>query len=312
MKKPNIILIMTDQQRFDSISAYGNKEVSTPNIDKLAARGVIFDRAYAECPECVPARHSLICGQNALRAGVLSNAAPPLSPDTPTIMSVLRKNGYLTQAVGKMHFIPAREHFGFHNMKLSEEVPASVEEDEYHTFLSKEGYLDYVSEPHGMRGQMYYIPQVSPLPKEKHATWWTASESIKFLDQMKEKDKPFFLFSSFIKPHPPFDPPSPYQYKYLPNDFTAPVKGGMDNVENWNHYQITQNLYKCNITDPYFLKTMKAFYHSCIAFVDDMVGKIFATLKENDQLDNTIVVFCSDQGARMCGYDYGWSHQGYR
>ncbi|HRR29390.1 MAG TPA: sulfatase-like hydrolase/transferase, partial [Victivallales bacterium] len=206
-RKPNIILIMTYQQRFDTISAYGCKEINTPNIDRIAKQGVVFNKAYAECPECVPARHALISGQHPLRTGVLSNAVGRLAPNTPTIMSVLSNNGYYCQAIGKMHFIPTREKFGFHNMLLSEEVPSSIEIDDYLSYLKSEGYLNYIREPHGMRGHMYYIPQVSPLPKEKHTTWWTTEKSIEFINNIKVARRPFFLFISYIKPHPPFDPP---------------------------------------------------------------------------------------------------------
>ncbi|MBI4976573.1 MAG: sulfatase-like hydrolase/transferase [Spirochaetes bacterium] len=295
-RKPNIIMIMTDQQRYDSISANGSTRVHTPHLDALAESGVTFERAYANCPECVPARHEVISGRNALSTGVLSNSVGMLDPSSPTLMKVLRENGYHTQAIGKMHFKPTREHFGFHDMKLSEEGASASGGDEHMAYLKAKGYLDYIPEPNGTRSHMYYIPQVSQLPKEHHSTHWVADESIAYIDAKAKSREPFFLFTSFIQPHPPFDPPTPYQYAYLPNEMEPPVRGPYDNADNYNFWQIRQNLYKCSITDPYFIKTMRAYYHGCVKFVDDMVGRIADTLTRNGMREDTIIFFVSDHG----------------
>ncbi|MEK6793363.1 MAG: sulfatase-like hydrolase/transferase [Spirochaetota bacterium] len=298
-RKPNIVIIMTDQQRYDSIRANGNSSVHTPGLDALAASGVTFERAYANCPECVPARHEVISGLSALRTGVLSNAVGTLDPQTPTLMKVLRENGYHTQAIGKMHFKPTREHFGFHGMKLSEEGAKADGNDEHMEYLKRLGYVEHVPEVNGMRSHMYYIPQVSQLPKEHHSTHWIADESIKYIDEKARSNEPFFLFTSFIQPHPPFDAPTPYQYKYAPNEMQPPVMGKYDNAEHYNYWQIRQNLYKCNIQDPYFLKTMRAFYHGTVKFVDDMIGRIIDAIAKNGMREDTIIFFVSDHGESL-------------
>lgn len=292
-------MLMTDQQRYDSLSSSGNNTVHTPNIDRIAERGVSFERAYANCPECVPARHEVISGRNALRTGVLSNAGGDFDANTPTLMSILAENGYFTQGIGKTHFVPFHSKFGFHDVKFSEEL-GSPEDDDYMKYLMKEGYLDHVYEPKGMRSQLYYVPQVSQLPKEKHCTHWVADESIRFLnDRAKKKDEPFYLFASFIQPHPPFDPPTPYQYKYLPNDMKEPIMGEQDTYENYNHFQISQNLCKCMVKDPYYIKTMRSFYHACVSFIDDMVGRMLEELERLNMLEDTIIMFTSDHGDFM-------------
>lgn len=298
-RRPNIIMIMTDQQRYDSIRANGNMTVRTPSLDALAASGVTFERAYANCPECVPARHEVISGRKALRTGVLSNAVGTLDPSTPTIMSVLRENGYHTQAIGKMHFKPTREHFGFHNMKLSEEGARADGNDEHMEYLKRLGYIDHVPEVNGMRSHMYYIPQVSMLPKEHHSTHWVADESIRYIEEKARTKEPFFLFTSFIQPHPPFDAPTPYQYEYLPNEMHSPIMGDNDNADHYNYWQIRQNLYKCMVKDPYFIRTMRAFYHGTVKFVDDMIGRITAALDRNGMREDTIIFFVSDHGESL-------------
>lgn len=293
VKRPNVLVIMTDQQRYDSVSATGESEIETPNIDRLAAEGTLFTNAYCAAPECVPSRHAFISGQHPLRSGCLSNVCGRLDPAVPTLMKSFKEAGFRTAGMGKMHFVPTREQFGFDEMQLSEEVPLKGQ-DEYLAFLQREGYTDYIYEPQGVRGPLYYLPQPSPLPKEKHSSWWTVDRSIEFIEECRFGEEPFFLFSSFIQPHPPFDPPTPYQYRYLPNDFKTP-KGG-NNAGNMNYWQLLQNRYKGYIENPYLLRTIKAYYHACVSFVDEMVGRLLDHLEQSGLAENTIVLFLSDHG----------------
>ena len=128
--RPNLLLIMCDQLRFDALHAAGNELIQTPNLDRLCAEGVRFASGYTESPVCVSARAICMTGQLPLRTGIFDNGYP-LPADHPTLMTRLRAAGYFTQAIGKMHFSPVREHHGFDRMWLSEEVPRRVENDEF-------------------------------------------------------------------------------------------------------------------------------------------------------------------------------------
>ena len=295
IKKPNVILITTDQQRFDTIAALGNSKIKTPNLDKLVKSGVVFTRAYSSCPECVPARITIKTGMPPWQSGSTNNGEK-INPKTDTIMSVLAKNGYHTQAIGKMHFIPGRAKFGFKEMWLSEEIPDKVKDDEYLSELIKKGF-GHAEEPHGMRSHMYYIPQVSQLPKELHTTAWTGRKTIEYLNKRKKSKQPFFLWTSFIKPHPPFDPPVPFNTLYNPLDMELPIqeKNADKNYTFWNYCQNRYKWMESNRNDV-FKQTQKAFYYACISFVDKQLGEIFKALKKNGQLKNTVIIFTADHG----------------
>ncbi|MGH2355104.1 MAG: sulfatase-like hydrolase/transferase, partial [Chloroflexota bacterium] len=163
-QRPNFLLIMCDQLRADCISADDRAwpGVSTPNIDRIAQRGVRFRRAYTEVPVCVPARVNVLTGLHAHQLGIMDNQPTP-GPEVPTLPGLLTDLGYFTAAIGKMHFRPPRNHYGFQRMLLSEEIPRYRVDDEYLLYLRDRGY-GHVLEPHGLRHEQYYQPQVSQLP----------------------------------------------------------------------------------------------------------------------------------------------------
>lgn len=138
-KRPNILLLFTDQQRWDTIAAAGNSVIKTPALDSLCARGVRFARAYTPSPVCVAARCSVMTGRLPHRSGCFNNGSP-MSRELPTLMGALSEAGYQTHAVGKMHFSPTRYPFGLQSMELSEEIPQSVDADEFLQFLKERGF----------------------------------------------------------------------------------------------------------------------------------------------------------------------------
>ena len=120
MKKPNIILITTDQQRFDTIQALGNPVIYTPHLNWLTDEGVTYTRTYAECPICVASRTSIMTGMRGYVSGISRNCDhSTLMESVKTLPQLLTENGYQTRAIGKMHFHPARANYGFEHMELS-------------------------------------------------------------------------------------------------------------------------------------------------------------------------------------------------
>ncbi|CAG7599812.1 Arylsulfatase [Paenibacillus solanacearum] len=303
-QKPNILLIMCDQLRFDVLGCYGNRHVQTPNIDRLAERGVCFDRAYSQTPVCVPARHGLIAGQHPFELGLLKNERLATEIKHP-LPELIRQQGYYTCAVGKMHFQPVRKHYGFDRMYLSEEIPSHIENDDYLQFLREQGY-GHVIEPHGKRSELYYVPQISELPEHLHTTAWTADAACRVI--RNNRNRPFFLFTSFIKPHPPFDPCEPYDQMYDPEQVPKPAR--MEHERIPDDYAIdVMNDYKVNGIDSLSLEEelkMRAYYYGCVTQVDKQVGRILDTLEACGVLENTLIVFTSDHG-EMLGdhYSYG-------
>lgn len=301
-KRPNILHIFTDQQRFDSISALGNPFVRTPNLDRLAREGTVFGRAYSPSPECVPARASMITGWYPGRTGCFSNGQPMPPQDTPTLMSLLRDAGYRTHGVGKCHFEPDRYALrGFQSRQSQEELCADRTKDDYESWIVSSG-MGWVIEPHGVRGEMYYVPQPSVLPQEAHPSHWVADRAIDFLSG--EETEPWYLFASFIHPHPPFAPPIPWHKLYRAADMPLPFLP--DNREDLlsfvNHFQNRYKFRDRGGLDLNLIRCIRAYYHACVSFVDEQIGRILRALEETGSLDNTLILFSSDHGEYLGDY----------
>lgn len=302
-EKPNLLLIMCDQLRADVLGCYGNKSVKTPNIDRLAARGVCFDRAYSQTPVCVPARHGLIAGKHPFEIGLIDNSINVGEISNP-LPELIRKQGYFTCAVGKMHFIPARKHYGFDRMFLSEEVPRHVQDDDYLQFLHEQGH-GHVIQPHGKRSEEYYVPQISELPEDLHTSAWTANKTCEMI--RKNRNRPFFIFSSFIKPHPPFDPSIPYDTLYPPDEVPMPIRKEEERYPDDLSIDI-QNDYKVNGIENVSAEEMKkirSYYYGCVTQVDKQIGTILDSLDENGLADNTLIILTADHG-EMLGDHYSF------
>jgi len=298
--QPNILFIMTDQQRNDTIHALGNHSIRTPVLDSLVEQGTTFTNCYTPAPVCVAARSATITGTPPHLNGCTANNASPFHLQS--IMQVLCEQGYQTHGVGKMHFTPdATASWGFEGRDVSEEGALTGEGwDDFHNYLAENG-CGHVLEPQGIRSEMYYIPQPSQLPPEHHHTTWVADRSINFLNQ-RERDKPFFLWTSFIKPHPPFESPVPWNKLYRAADMMPPFRpeGFESLLTFWNHFQ-NRYKYRDHGYDKLLLRTMKAMYYACISFIDCNVGRILEAL--GDDIRNTLILYTSDHG-EMLG-DYG-------
>ncbi len=301
-QRPNILHILVDQQRADTISALGNPFIKTPNIDKLVQSGVAFTNAYSPSPVCIAARCSMIYGQYPTNTGCYENTDMP-TDDRQTFMAALTTSGYRTHGIGKCHFTPdANALRGFETRLRQEELCDSIEEDEYLYYLHANGF-DYISNPFGARGEMYYIPQISSLPPQHHPSAWIADKSIEFLVQQEALPDPWYLFSSFLHPHPPFSPPSPWHKLYrapvmplphVPQD-AASLLTYVNHVQNRYKYRdqgIDNNLLRC----------IKAYYYACISFIDFQIGRILETLERTGQRDNTLILFMSDHGEYLGDY----------
>ncbi|MBT3374165.1 MAG: sulfatase-like hydrolase/transferase [Lentisphaerae bacterium] len=223
-QRPNILLLHTDQQRFDTIAALGASHMHTPNLDRLVNMGCSFRRAYSSNPVCMPARHDLITGVSARHHGYYHNSQAFIADrQLATIPRLLTESGYQTMAVGKMHFNPPREHHGFAHMFLMEELPDCREDDAYVQYLEDAGCPDIRCQ-HGVRPLFYHTPQAARVPEEHHGSAWIAHKTIELMRE--ERDRPFFIFASWVGPHPPYYIPQTYLDLYrdqpLPSICPAP------------------------------------------------------------------------------------------
>lgn len=299
MSTPNILLIMCDQLRADALGAYGGQVVPTPNLDLLASRGTRFDSAYTPSPVCVPSRAALISGNEPQTSGCYENEMP--MPRTSTMMDMLVAAGYTTHGVGKMHFTPdAYESRGFVTRDVGEEF-GSASDDDYLAYLDGEG-LGYIEHPHGLRDEMYYIPQLSPVPAKHHFSTWVANRSIEFLEQ-RDESAPFFLWSSFIAPHPPFAPPAPWHRMLAASTLAEPYEPRSSDslMTVYNRLQARYK-YRDGGRDRRLLQLIRAYYYSSVAHLDAQVGRVIEHLDNEGSFSETIVILTADHGEFLGDY----------
>jgi len=319
MKRPNIILITTDQQRWDTLGVYGNPVIHTPNMDRLAREGVVFQQAITPCPLCLPARSCLMTGLPASRLGTLENCAPREVDNRATIAGILGKNGYFSQAIGKMHFsnTPYAESYGMDNMVLSEETrgfrlasePSGIVLDDYDRFLIDRHLWGWDKPPE--IGYNEIKPLVNYLPREAHVTQWCGDVTVDWLHRHRPLDRPFFLWSSFVKPHVPYDCPQHLAGMYgemiLPEPWVSDTDGTIGNPL-FDNYRIGKefNLYSKEAN-----QQARANYYANITFIDEQVGRILKAVEEEDLADSTLVIFTSDHGDLMGDHGLWYKNFGY-
>ena len=297
--RPNILLFFTDQQRFDTISALGNPYIQTPALDSLVAEGASFTSAYTSSPVCIAARCSLVLSQWPYQTGCVANM--PMPQERTSLMELLQAEGYQTHGIGKMHFAPdSRKLWGFDAREYSAEG-GMRENDEFCQSLQDAGY-DHLVDPNGVRSEWYYIPQPSQLPARLHGTQWVGDRSLEFL-RRRDRERPFFLWSSFIKPHPPFESPVPWNRLYKPLEMPFPYtpRGYEELLTFWNRVQ-NRYKYRDQGFDGNLVRLIRAAYYAAISFVDYNVGRVLAELREQGELDNTLVIFTSDHGELLGDY----------
>ncbi|MBS3762128.1 MAG: sulfatase-like hydrolase/transferase [Planctomycetes bacterium] len=291
MARPNILLLHTDQQRFDTIRALGASHMETPNLDRLVSGGIAFRKAYSSNPVCMPARHDLLTGASAQHHGYWWNAGRPIQNyGLATLPRMLTQSGYQTLAVGKMHFKPEREHHGFGHMFLMEELPGCRENDAYLEYLKEQGY-GHIRCQHGVRPLFYHSPQESRVPEEHHGSAWVAHKTIELI--RRKRDRPFFLMASWVGPHPPYYMPRRYLEMYRDAELPSPIE------ESAKLHAPTspENLRGKS------LKRLREAYFGAISLIDTHLGRILDALEQTGQRENTLIIFTSDHG-EMLG-DYG-------
>lgn len=293
--RPNILLITCDQLRSDYIGAYGCDFIDTPNIDRLAEEGTLFENAYSPNPVCIPARHNLLTGLTDRHHGFDDNyfnenakAAPYYLPTFPQILS---DSGYETIAIGKMHFQPERRMNGFDYFLNMNELPPTREADDYCMYLKEQGY-GHLDSPHGVRTCLYMQPQRSLMPMELHGSHWVADRAIEYLEHTKDR-LPFLMWAGFIHPHPPLDIPEEYAELYR-GKVPEPAKSETPLSE-----LALENITLGCLEDPDALRRTRELYASAISFVDYNIGRIIDSLKEQGIYENTVIVFTSDHGEML-------------
>lgn len=311
---PNILLIMTDQHRADLMSCADKDLVPTPNIDRIAERGVRFTNAYCSSPVCVASRMSLLTGLYAHTTGAINNR-DRLDWRYRTMAHHFAEAGYLTGLIGKMHFNDAHKH-GFEYylsindwlIYLGPKVQHYANEIAnqplapkfFHTMIDSgaglpdlSGLWDGFSPWVGHVERFTFDSVASRLQPEDHLDTFIARESAKFM--RRYQDQPFLLVVSSMKPHPPFFPPKQWADQYPVDEMELPPVG---DIETYPPH-IQRRIQRFQKIDIRLQRATRAGYLGNLAFVDKCIGFVLEALWELGLEKNTIIVYTSDHGEML-------------
>ncbi|MFT7673679.1 MAG: choline-sulfatase, partial [Gammaproteobacteria bacterium] len=305
-KSPNILVIQADQMTAKALSLYGHKLVKTPNIDRLAKGGTVFENAYCNFPLCVPSRTSMMAGRLPNDIGMWDNAIE-MPASIPTLAHYLRSANYHTVLAGKMHFVGPDQIHGFDERIVTDIYPSNfawtpdwvVGERYRPTGINMRAVVDSGVCARGL--QIDYDEEV------EHAGVQKLYDLARF-----NKENPFLLWVSFTHPHSPFITTQHYWDLYDHDDIDMPAVpefdiDEMDTMSRWLYYAHGGDL--SEVTDQHIRNARHAYYGMC-SYIDDKVGKLLDTVELLGLEDDTVIVFTSDHG-EMLGERGMWFKQSF-
>jgi arylsulfatase A-like enzyme len=294
MEQPNILMIVTDQQRRDTIGAYASQVAKTPTLDRLAEEGMTFDYAFTPCGLCSPTRSSLLTGVYPHTHEVLTNVSlhpvrTQLEPESDILASGLRRAGYRLGYVGKWHVNAYKDPtaFGFEQY---------VSLGDYAVFRKQLG-IPFPPESHN-----YLEPAagVDSIAVEHCRAAFLTDNTIRMLDEFsRDEDHPFFIRLDFHGPHPPMVIPEPYASMYDPAsipphpNFEDPLSGkpAVQRIkrQHWGTESMTWEDWR----------PILARYYGEVSLIDAQIARVLEKLKQTGEQDNTITIFLTDHGDTM-------------
>lgn len=313
MTQPNIILIITDQQRYDTINALGFPYMDTPNLDRLVNEGVSFDNCHITAPSCAPARASLFTGYYPHVTGIMRNG----DRWRHSWVEDLNAAGYHCVNIGKMHTKPFETPLGFHERYVVENKDRYLQGryyfDEWDKALQARGLVKQQRELYRQRDD--YRERMGAfswdLPPETHsdnfvgglAQWWLNTYP---------RTEPLFLQIGFPGPHPPYDPTPEAAAEYIDRDLPLPqvtrseLDGQPPPYQRYRqHNTEVDHDSVVHLLEPSRtqLQRLRAYYAANVSMIDQQVGQIMEALETQGYLENSIVIFTSDHGD--CLGDHG-------
>jgi len=316
--RPNIIFIITDQQRFDTIRALGFPYVDTPNLDRLVNEGVAFTNCFITAPSCAPSRASLFTGYFPHTTGILRNA----DQWRHSWVESLAASGYYCVNVGKMHTFPYDTPLGFHERYVVENKDRYLEGryffDEWDKGLRARGLVKQQRELYRQRPD--YDARLGAfeweLPEETHSDMFVGDMATWWIETKPQPDGPLFLQIGFPGPHPPYDPIPRYAKPYLERDLPLPrvtqeelagqplpFLAMRQHNAQVDHDSIVYQLSPSREQ----LHRQRAYYLANVTMIDAKIGQILRALETRGYLDNAVVIFTSDHGDALG--DHGHSQK---
>ena len=328
----NILLITSDQQRPDTIGCR-NPSIRTPNLDRLAREGILFDRAYTVNPVCTPSRCTILTGQYPSRHGCFHVGTNLPDDYGPTVAHQLGEAGYHTALLGKAHFKACKDPESFESAPRVHDLDFFRDwSGPYFGFERAKLVIGHTSEPHaggmnygawladqgirltdhfGIHNYDHYGPW--SLPEEYHGSRWVADETMAAIDVAQERGQPFFAWASFQDPHNPYVTPEPWASMYRSGDMASPIirEGEMEDKPPFYQALMDGQFYGDDpgLQDrawgdvkirpemgPEETRRLRAVYSGMVSLMDHHIGRIIDRLEARGLLDETLVVFTSDHG----------------
>lgn len=315
-KKKNVILILSDQQRYDTVSAYGLNDIcKTPHIDKLADEGMKFTNAFTSSPICAPSRASVMTGLYPHNHGVIDNFTD-IKDGTPLLGKCMSDQGYYCGLAGKWHVSATKTPkdcgfegkafmgYGFPGSQVFPSLkfnqPPDNKPNYYEEYL-KDNNFDIPDVSNGFLGnnpalqiQEMYAKHEGPI--ESTIEYFVAHEANRLIDEAVGQDKPFLIWTNFWGPHSPSIVPEPYYSMYNPKD----IKEHPSYKENFKDkpygYYLTEKMWGLGDYGWDGFADICAKYYGHCTMIDDMVGLIVDKLKKLGIYDDTIIIYSADHG----------------
>lgn len=302
--RPNVLLLFSDQHHAGAMGCAGHPIVKTPTIDRLAANGIHFNRAYCQDGICVPSRTSMMTGLYPRTTGCLDNPNNPVEPGRYIMLQKLFKlNGYSTGCFGKRH-LPKNE------MALDWDCSATTinpkldpSDENYHDWLKENGlYEKYLKAAGKAIMDSNLFCRISELKAEQRDAAYTAEKTVAFLKKCKANNESFFCWASFHGPHHPYTPPKKWADMYnpvemkLPPNVDEPIKNLPHELQGWRKNKKTPWNLGTAAENKDLYRTYLAYYYSQVTEVDHYMGVIIEQLNQMGLAQDTIIIYASDHG----------------
>lgn len=316
--RPHIILIITDQQRFDTINALGFPYMETPVLDRLVNEGVTFTNCHITAPSCAPSRASLFTGYYPHTTGIYKNA----DRWTRSWVEDLAEAGYYCVNVGKMHTYPYHTPLGFHERYVVENKDRYLEErwyfDEWDKGLRARGLVKQQREFYRQKPDYRECLGAFEweLPEDTHPDFFVGDMAKWWIETKPRTEKPLFLQIGFPGPHPPYDPVLRYAEPYLEKDLPIqPVTAEeiasqpppFQAMRVHNHEVDHDSVVHLLEPTPKQRHRQRAYYLANVTMIDEKIGEILQALEDKGYLENAVVIFTSDHGDALG--DHGHSQK---
>ena len=308
--RPNIIFLMSDQQRWDCIGKI-NPMVKTPALDRIADQGILFDQAVCQGPMCVPSRYSMMLNLYPSQIGVLNNGMYLDDKDLPceTLAQILRKAGYQTAGFGKTHWrAPGCSTRGFETRFVNEPRSSLLYEDGavMMSDVNPEGLKRYQEETRpfgaGEENIAGYLGCTSKVPEKDHRDGWVFNECLNFIEGGIDRTRPLFLYLSFIKPHAGNNIPPGYEELYQIDTIPVPEQPPRDKVEpchatGANREEMYTGFWS-TASRKQWQQMILRYWANC-SWIDSMFDRVMRRLQAKGILDNCLIVYASDHGEML-------------